>query len=104
MNSSTISSVVTPLLRAIRSWPRSGSRVPTVAAMVTDISALARVSRPGLDQESPNVLGCEATKVIADGRFPFSDWQVEAFAQQLGGLLEGAVGRNIGIVHRFPVS
>jgi hypothetical protein len=38
------------------------------------------------------VLGCEATKVIADGRVPVSGWQVEGFAQQLGGLLEGAVG------------
>jgi hypothetical protein len=37
------------------------------------------------------VLGCEATKVVADGRFPLSEWQVERFAQQLAGLLEGAV-------------
>src|SRR4051812_11857424 len=54
MNNSTISSLVTPLWRAMRNCPRNGSRVPRVAAMATETSARLRWSRPGLDHESPN--------------------------------------------------
>ena len=45
MKDSTISSFVTPLLRAMRNCPRNGSSTPSVAAIVTETRARVRVSR-----------------------------------------------------------
>jgi hypothetical protein len=47
---------VTPLLSAMRNWPRRGSRVPRVAAIVTEMRARVRTSRMSVrGHASPNV-------------------------------------------------
>lgn len=47
---------VTPLLSAMRNCPRSGSRVPRVAAIVTEIRARVRTSKMSVrGHTSPNV-------------------------------------------------
>src|SRR5712691_231378 len=83
MNRSTISSLLTPLLRAIRSCPRRGSRVPSAAAMATETRARLRSSSALRAQESPNfVHGGQPAEVCARGGLGRRERQYERVTQQ----------------------